>query len=268
MKGNVWIPTKISLKFVPKGPINNIFQHWFREWLGAVQATSHYLNQWWLVYWRIYASLGLNELTHWGLDEMAYILQMTFRNAFCEMKSIILCFKFHFKSASVQGLVLCRTGDTALPERMMTIFYETLRHHLEFLQKWVASHGWNPSICTQQMSKYSATLSKWRCFKRTYLWEESLQSSLFTNCLMYPCPCYYIDSLAQKGDPIVFCSAIDTLHWSDVIMGTMVSQITGLTIVYSTVYSGADQRKHQSSASLAFVRGIHRWPVNSQHKGQ
>ena len=39
-----------------------IFQHWFRLWLGAVQATSHYLNQWWLVYRRIYASLGLNEL--------------------------------------------------------------------------------------------------------------------------------------------------------------------------------------------------------------
>ena len=40
-----------------------------------------------------------------------------------------------------------------------------------------------------------------------------------------------------------------------------------LTIVYSTVYSGADQRKYQSSASLDFVRGIHRWPVNSPHKG-
>ena len=39
-----------------------IFQHWFRQWLGAVQATSHYLNQWWLDYRRIYASLGLNEL--------------------------------------------------------------------------------------------------------------------------------------------------------------------------------------------------------------
>ena len=38
-------------------------------------------------------------------------------------------------------------------------------------------------------------------------------------------------------------------------------------IAYSTVYSGADQRKHQSSASLAFVRGIHRWPVNSPHNG-
>ena len=49
-------------------------------------------------------------------------------------------------------------------------------------------------------------------------------------------------------------------------MSAMASQITSLTIVYPTVYSGADQRKHQSSASLAFVRGIHRWPANSPHK--
>ena len=41
-----------------------IFQHWFRQWLGADQATSHCLDQWWLIYWRIYASLGHNELTH------------------------------------------------------------------------------------------------------------------------------------------------------------------------------------------------------------
>ena len=49
-------------------------------------------------------------------------------------------------------------------------------------------------------------------------------------------------------------------------MRLMASQINSLTIVYSTVYSGADQRKLQSSASLAFVRGIHRGPVNSPHK--
>ena len=52
-----------------------------------------------------------------------------------------------------------------------------------------------------------------------------------------------------------------SLHYNDVIMGTIASQITSLTIVYSTVYSDADQRKHQSSASLAFVRGIHRGPM-------
>ena len=55
-------------------------------------------------------------------------------------------------------------------------------------------------------------------------------------------------------------------HYNDVIMGAVASQITSLAIVCSTVYSDADQRKHQSSASLAFVLGIHRWPVNSPHK--
>ena len=49
-------------------------------------------------------------------------------------------------------------------------------------------------------------------------------------------------------------------------MGAVASQITSLKIVYSTVYSDVDQRKHQSSESLAFVRGIHRGPVNSPHK--
>ena len=52
-------------------------------------------------------------------------------------------------------------------------------------------------------------------------------------------------------------------------MGTIASQITSLTIVYSTIYSGIDQRKHQSSASLAFVWGNHQGPVgpvNASHK--
>ena len=49
-------------------------------------------------------------------------------------------------------------------------------------------------------------------------------------------------------------------------MGTIASQITSLTIVYSTVYSAADQSKYQSSASLVFVRGIHRRQVKSPHK--
>ena len=55
------------------------------------------------------------------------------------------------------------------------------------------------------------------------------------------------------------------LHYSDAIMTVMVSQITSVSIVYSTVCSGTYQRKHQSFALLAFVRGIHRSPVNSPH---
>ena len=55
------------------------------------------------------------------------------------------------------------------------------------------------------------------------------------------------------------------LHYGDVT-NAMTSQITSVSIVYSTVCSDTDQRKRQSSALLAFVRGIHRWPVNSPHK--
>ena len=72
--------------------------------------------------------------------------------------------------------------------------------------------------------------------------------------------------LQQK---LLFMSYIATnvnqFHYNDVIMGAIASQITSLTIVFSTFYSDADQRKHQSSASLVFVPGIHREPVNSPH---
>ena len=64
-------------------------------------------------------------------------------------------------------------------------------------------------------------------------------------------------------------------HYSDVIMSAMASQITGISIVFSTICSGSDQRKQQSLASLDIVRGVHRWQVDfpsqdrwiSPHKG-
>ena len=58
------------------------------------------------------------------------------------------------------------------------------------------------------------------------------------------------------------------IHYIDGVMTTVASQITNLTIVYSIVYSGTDQIKHQSSASLAFVRGIHRDLWIPRTKGQ
>ena len=116
-----------------------------------------------------------------------------------------------------------------------------------------------------------------------YLYVKSLQ--LIWRCEIYGCPIFKISC---KDLPIwqvtrIIVPAIAagryvkfnvyqlwgthiTLQWrhNDVIMGAIASQITRLTIVYSIVYSDADQRK-QSSASLAFVRGIHRgphkWPV-------
>ena len=76
--------------------------------------------------------------------------------------------------------------------------------------------------------------------------------------LMAPC---------GRNLPVTGGSHNGSVHYIDLIMGVMASQITNLTIVYSTAYSGADQRKHQSSKPLAFVWKIHRWPVNSPHKG-
>ena len=70
---------------------------------------------------------------------------------------------------------------------------------------------------------------------------------------------HYSHSTVNVGRKVGF-------HYGDVIMGAITSKITSFTIVYSSVYSDADQRKHQSSASLAFVWGIHRGLVNSPHK--
>ena len=103
----------------------------------------------------------------------------------------------------------------------------------------------------------------------------------------YTTPCWILaNRIAQRHisqihcDPIITKSIVSKIikinvqtstsasyHYSYVIMSAMASQITCVWSDYSTVCSGADQRKHQSSAWLDFVRGIQRGPVNSPHKG-
>ena len=89
----------------------------------------------------------------------------------------------------------------------------------------------------------------------------------YTNFRVHTFPIYTANA-NEFVQSCIGCSDASTwlCHYNDVLMGAMASEITSLTIIYSTVYSGADQRKRQSSASLAFVRGIHRWPVNSPLK--
>ena len=81
----------------------------------------------------------------------------------------------------------------------------------------------------------------------------NITSIILTRLTRYACLCYKPNSK--------WC------HYSDVTMSAMASQITGVSMVCSNVCSGADQRKHQSYASLAFVTGIHRWPANSPREG-
>ena len=91
-------------------------------------------------------------------------------------------------------------------------------------------------------------------------------------CAIWPQLCHMFwlssnTSLYVIGQPGLFVT-MWRIHYIDVIMTTMASHITSLTVVYSTVYSDADQRKHQSSASLAFVWGIHRERWIPRTKGQ
>ena len=82
-------------------------------------------------------------------------------------------------------------------------------------------------------------------------------------------PCFLIDAFRSFHENALRSMAwgLTDNHYNDVIMSAMASQITGFSIVYLTVSLGAYQIKHQSFASLAFVRGIHRWQENSPHKG-
>ena len=90
-------------------------------------------------------------------------------------------------------------------------------------------------------------------------------TNLLASQLAYTQQSLLILSVTSVYNPIfrisIFLAAIsqDLYHYNDVILGAIASQITCLNIDYSTLYSGADQRKFQNSASLAFVRGIHRW---------
>ena len=84
--------------------------------------------------------------------------------------------------------------------------------------------------------------------------------TFITEIMCWTMVCCYFSPMMKLG------GEIGIVHYSDVIVVEIYSQITSLMFVYSTVYSGADQRKHQNSVSLASVWGIHQWPVNSLHK--
>ena len=127
---------------------------------------------------------------------------------------------------------------------------------------WHIRLNWDRSRIYHDNGTIKALLSyfyekHWRLTKTTIRWQLKFLLS---------------KKSSQSGTHMMSRRLTGILHilknrYGDVIMSAMASQITSLTIVYSTVYSGAVQRKYQSSASLAFVWGIHRWLVNSPHKG-
>ena len=116
-------------------------------------------------------------------------------------------------------------------------------------------------ICiTSQVAGNKQSYSNWtnicnHCIRLEYHFVWSKKHSLCLMTIHFNLKRLDISSVMTDSKTMIF-------HYNDVIMGEIASRITSLTIVFSTVYSDADQRKHQSSAPLAFVRGIHRGPVN------
>ena len=114
---------------------------------------------------------------------------------------------------------------------------------------------------------------EWYCMTIISKWSNIFEHDYISQKQRWAVALWGLSKAFQKrhsGECIISSACVlksfTTSNYSDVIMDTMASQITSLPTVYSTVYSDADQRKHQSFASLGFVRGIHRWPVNSPNK--
>ena len=87
------------------------------------------------------------------------------------------------------------------------------------------------------------------------------------NIYVYMAHMFYTRKFLVWGDHTCLCSSSQLEHGPAVRDFDITMTITCVSIVFSIVWSGADQRKHESSVLLAFVRRIHRWPVDSPHKG-
>ena len=98
------------------------------------------------------------------------------------------------------------------------------------------------------------------------VWVKRLINRSSRHKLVYSSPGKYFNSLANKMPAQLYSCNEKSQHCSEIINSTLASQITSVFIVCSTVCLGIDQRKHQSSVSLVFVRRIHRASVNSPHK--
>ena len=99
-----------------------------------------------------------------------------------------------------------------------------------------------------------------KVFSHSLMWLSKHCSGHYVTtqaCTLISWGCVHLRWCGSLEDDTLCCLG----HYGDIIMGAIASQITSLSSVYSTVYSDADQRKHQSSASLAFVREIHRGPA-------
>ena len=173
----------------------------------------------------------------------------------------------------IDGVCTVFTGQTLLNllDRVTCIYSGELDHHLIMTCRPMDT---KPSykqtsiiikiIPQNNVHSKFVIYSIWRNFDMVWLCFVLLRVDK-SNYSIKNCWRYYLITHILRGRTTVLLSQYHW-HYSDVIMGALASRITSVSI-YSTVCSGLDQRKRQSSVSLAFVRETRRWPVYSPHKG-
>ena len=110
-------------------------------------------------------------------------------------------------------------------------------------------------IPRQHCCRGTCQISQWLSKLKHILWLEISRVLLVSHLTTHLNRGLTATFIKYKPQQYAHVLGLFCIYYNDVIMSTMASQITSLTKVYLTVYSGADQRKHQSSASLAFVGG-------------
>ena len=132
------------------------------------------------------------------------------------------------------------------------IWFDSGGFHIVFIVYcWYSKNSWITFYFIMDLDRALVNLGSWSRWQSLWYFIEATFGGFIAS--------WHMLSIVFLGELI--------LHYSDVIMSAIASQITGGSVVCSTVCSGADQRRHQSSVSLAFVRRIHRWPVDSTDKG-
>ena len=164
--------------------------------------------------------------------------------------------KFHLRQESfgkISGKYLRKKNDKKIGQENISYQMDTIS-----VRKLKKNH------IKKYLLQYIESKINSLCPGDATLWHRCWSTLAQVMACCFTAPSHYLNQCWLLISEVLWCSHE---HYSDVTMSVMASQITGVLIVCSNVCSGADHRKHQSSAPLAFVRWIHWWPVDSPHKG-
>ena len=221
--------------------------HRFRQWLVVWSMPSHYLNQWWnIVNWTLKKKLKFqSNFIYFHSRGCIWICRPQNGGQFVSASMRQITFPFITTNHIHSSHDVLRTPRLLVNMVVCVCMVALLITHL---------------LINIEMALISMYTQTWDC-GRIWLVRKWVHAS--TTCF----PKYIWSHALMFQSFSLVTNNMTTVHYSDVMISAMVPQTTGVSIVYWTVCSSADQRKHQSSTSLIFVRGIHRWSVNFPHKG-